>query len=95
MVWLSFTFLHFSMSFFCTQDDVVSQRHKFESAFLSYFPRSKKLPCFFNFPVSRARLEKLCVFYWLQFRITWKSGCSAPVEKRLCISKGGKSKLTA
>ena len=54
--------------FFCTQDDVVSQRHKFGSALLSYFPRSKKLPCYFNFPVSRARPEKLCVFYWLQFR---------------------------
>ena len=51
MVWLRFTFLHFSMSFFCTQVDVVSQRHKFGSAFLSYFPRSKKIAfVFLTFP---------------------------------------------
>ena len=35
---------------------------------------SQKLPCFFNFPVSRARPEKLCDFYWLQLQITCKSG---------------------
>ena len=61
MVWLSFTFLHFSMSFFCTQDDVVSQRHKFGSAFLSYFPRSKNLP-FLTFPYS-VPVPKNCVFF--------------------------------
>ena len=27
------------------------------------------MPGFFNFPVSRARHEKLCDFYWLQLRI--------------------------
>ena len=35
---------------------------------------SQKLPCFFNFSVSRARPEKLCNFYWLQLQITCKSG---------------------
>ena len=34
----------------------------------------QKLPCFFYFPVSRARPEKLCEFYWLQLQITCKSG---------------------
>ena len=38
-----------------TRDDVVSQRLKFGSTFL----RSQKLPCFFNFPVSRTRPEKI------------------------------------
>ena len=47
------------------RDDVVS----FGNAFLSYFAL-----CFFNFPVSRARSEKLCDFYWLQLRISCKSG---------------------
>ena len=45
---------------FITRDDVV-QRLKFGSAFLSY-SGSQKLSCFFNFPVSRARLEKIVSF---------------------------------
>ena len=56
---------------------------------------SQKLPCFFNFPVSRARPEKLCDFYWLQLQITCKSGWIAQGEKIYCVSKEGKSKLTA
>ena len=36
---------------------------------------------FFNFTVSRARHEKLCDFYWLQLRITCKSGWIAQAEK--------------
>ena len=42
-----------------TQDDVVSQRHKFGSAFLSYFSWQSKIALFFNFPVSHARPENL------------------------------------
>ena len=45
---------------FITRDDLVSQRLKFGSAFLSFSWGSKIALCFFNFPVSRARLEKLC-----------------------------------
>ena len=63
-----FNFSSFKDNFF-TWDDVVSQRHKFGSAFLScnyIFLGSQELPCFFNFPVSYAHPEKLCDFYWLQ-----------------------------
>ena len=77
-----------------TRDDVVSQRLKFGSAFLSSSWESK-IALFFNFPVSRARPEKLCDFYWLQLQITCKSGWIAQGEKRYCVSKDGKSKLTA
>ena len=59
------------------------------------FLGSQKLPCFFNFPVSRARPEKLCDYYWLQLQITCKSGWIAQPKKRYCVSKEGKSKLTA
>ena len=45
-----------------TWDDVVSQRLKFGSAFLSSSWDGQKLPCFFNFPVSRAHPEKLVWF---------------------------------
>ena len=57
-------YLYFKSIFFITRDDVVSQRLKFGSAFLSYFWRSK-MALFFNFPVSRVRPEKFCNFYWL------------------------------
>ena len=46
---------HKSGSVIITRDDVVSQRLKFGSTFL----RSQKWPCFFNFPVSRTRPEKI------------------------------------
>ena len=59
------------------------------------FLGSQKLPCFFNFPVSHARPEKLCDFYWLQLQITCKLGWIAQAEKRYCMSKEGNSKLTA
>ena len=58
------------------------------------FLGSQKLPCFFNFPVSRARLAKMCDFYWLQLRITCKSGWIAQAEKKiLAASKEGENKL--
>ena len=57
------------------------------------FLGSQKSLCFFNFPVSRARPEKLYDFYWLQLQITFKSGWIAQAEKRYCVSKEGKSKL--
>ena len=48
------------------------------------------------FPVYRRPTpEKLCDFYWLQLQITCKSGWIAQGEKRYCVSKEGKSKLTA
>ena len=72
---------------------MVSQRHS--SAFLSYFSWESKIAVFFNFPVSRARPEKLCDFYWLQLRITCKSGCTAQAQKRYCVSNVRKSKLAA
>ena len=51
-----------------TRDDVVGQRHKLGSAFLSYFSWGVKncFVFFFKFTVSRARPKKLCDFYWLQ-----------------------------
>ena len=48
-----------------TRDDVVCQRHKFESALLSYFSWESKIALFFNFPVSRTRPENLGDFYWM------------------------------
>ena len=51
------------------------------------------MPCSFNFPVSRARPEKLCDFYWLQLQITCRSGGIAQAEKRYGVSKEGKSNL--
>ena len=57
------------------------------------FLGSQKFALFFNFPVSRERLEKLCVIYWLQLRITFKSGWIAQAEKRYCVSKEGKVSL--
>ena len=77
-----------------TRDDVVSQCLKFGSAFLS-FSWESKISLFSNFPVSRAHPEKLCDFYWLQLQITCKSGWIAQAEKRYCVSKEGKSKLTS
>ena len=59
------------------------------------FLGSQKLPCFFNFPITYASYKKLCDCYWLQLRITCKSGWIAQAEKRYCISKGGRSKVTA
>ena len=44
-----------------TRDDVVSQRLKFGSAFLSYSWESK-IALFFNFPISRPRPEKIVWF---------------------------------
>ena len=85
----------YSAQTFFMGDDLVSQCHKFGSAFLWYFSWESTLPCCFNFPISHAPPEKLCDFYWVQLRITCKSGWIAQAEKRYCISKGGKSKLTA
>ena len=59
------------------------------------FLGSQKLPCFCNFPITYASYKKLCDCYWLQLRITCKSGWIAQAEKRYCISKGGRSKVTA
>ena len=77
-----------------SRDDVVSQRHVYSGVHSFHFLGSKKLPCFFNFPISRARAEILCDFYWLQLQITCKSGWIAQAEKRYCVSKEWKSKLT-
>ena len=45
-----------------TRDDVVSQRHKFGSAFLSYFSRESKIALFltFSYPVP---VPKNCVIF--------------------------------
>ena len=49
-----------------TRDDVVSQRFKFGSAFLSSSGESK-IALFFYFPVSRARPEKIVIFIGCNF----------------------------
>ena len=76
------------------QGDINSVAHSFRYRYLRYsiahsfriFLGIQKLPCFFNFPVSRARPEKLCNFYWMQLRITRKSGWIAQTEKLYCVS---------
>ena len=73
----------------CRKSFLNSGAHSFR------FLGSQKLLCFFNFPVSRACPEKLYDFYWLQLQITFKSGWIAQAEKRYCVSKEGKNKLTA
>ena len=57
----SHVFRAMGIKIFITRDDVVSQRLKFGSTFLSSSWESK-IALFFNFPVSRARPEKLCGF---------------------------------
>ena len=53
----------YMLGFFFTRDDVVSQCHKLGSTFLSYFSwEAKTALFFFNFPVSRARPEKIVWF---------------------------------
>ena len=64
-----------------TRDDAVSQRHKFRSTFLSNFSWESKIAFFFNFPISHASYKKLCDCYWLQLRITCKSGWIVQAEK--------------
>ena len=59
------------------------------------FLESQILPCFFNFPVSRARPEILCNYYWLQLRITCKSGWIAQAKKKILCQQRRESKLTA
>ena len=73
------------------QEDINLVAHSFRYRYRRYsvahsfriFLGIPKLPCFFNFPVSRARPEKLCDFYWMQLRITRKSGCIAQAEKSI------------
>ena len=51
-----------------TRDDVVGQRHKLGSAFLSYFSWESKIALFFfKFTVSRARPKKLSDFIGCNF----------------------------
>ena len=81
-----------------TRDDVVSQRLKFGSGFLSYFSWESKialllLPCFFNFSVSCARPEKLCDFYWLQLRITSQIGLHKQKKDTASVKEGKVSLL--
>ena len=78
-----------------TRDDIVSQRLKFGSTFLSSSWESKIALFFLTFPYPEPVPKKLCDFYWLQLRITCKSGWIAQAEKRYCVSKEGKSKITA
>ena len=61
-----------------TRDDVVPQRRKFGTAFLSCSWESKIALFFFTFPYPEPVPKKMCDFYWLQLRITCKSGWIAP-----------------
>ena len=58
-----------------------------------YYSWESKIIIFFNFPVSRARSEKLRDCYWLQLRITCKSGWIAQAEKDTASAKEGKVSL--
>ena len=77
-----------------TRDDVVSQRLKFGSTFLSYSWESK-IALFFNFPVSRPRPEKIVWFLLAATsnHVQVRLDCTIRI-KRYCISKEGKSGLT-
>ena len=77
-----------------TRDDVVSQRLKFGSTFLSYSWESK-IALFFNFPVSRPRPEKIVWFLLAATsnHVQVRLDCTSRI-KRYCISKEGKSGLT-
>ena len=46
-------------------------------------------------PFPQKRLILRLDFYWLQLQMTCKSGWIAQAEKRYCMSKEGKSKLTS
>ena len=50
---------------------------------------------FLTFPYPEPVPKKLCDFYWLQLQITCKSGWIAQADKRHCVSKEGKNKITA
>ena len=77
-----------------TRDDVVSQRLKFGSTFLSYSWESK-IALFFNFPVSRPRPEKIVWFLLAATsnHVQVRLDCTSRI-KRYCISKEGKCGLT-
>ena len=70
-----------------TRDDVVSQRLKFGSAFLSSSWESK-IASFLTFPYPEPVPKKLYDFYWLQLRIACKSGWIAQAEKDTASEKG-------
>ena len=66
-----------------TRDDVVSQRLKFGSAFLSSSWESKIALFFLTFPYP-VPVPKNCVdFYWPQRGSTCKSGWIAQAEKKI------------
>ena len=69
-----------------TRVDVVSQHHKFGCAFLSFFSWESKIALFFfflTFPYPVPVPWDVCDFYWLQLRITYKSGCDCTSRKKI------------
>ena len=69
------------------RDYVVSQCHKFVSAFISYFSWEQKLAFFYLTFLYPVPVKKFCDFHWLQLRIRCKSGWIAQAEKSYCVSK--------
>ena len=76
-----------------SRDDVVSQRLKFRSEFLSFSWESKIGLFFLTFPYP-VPVPKNCVIF-IGFLFTCKSGWIAQAEKGYCVSKEGKSRLTS
>ena len=54
-----------------------------------------KLPCFFNFPICQARHEKIVIFIGCNFESRGSQVGLHKRNQRYCVSKEGKSELTA
>ena len=73
-----------------TWDDIVSQRHKFGSAFLLYFSCDSKIGLFFNFPVSRACPKNCVIFIGCNFESPISQVGLHKQKKNTALAKDGK-----
>ena len=76
-----------------TRDDVVSLRLKIRQH-IPFVLLGVKLPCFFNFPICRARHEKIVIFIGCNFESRGSQVGLHKRNQRYCVSKEGKSELT-
>ena len=81
--------------FIITRDDVVSQRLKFGSAFLSSSLGVKNCIVFLTFPYPVPVPKNCMIFIGCNFKSMCKSGWIAQAEKRYCVIKEGKSTLVS
>ena len=76
-----------------TWDDVVSQRHKFGSAFLLYFSCDSKIALFFNVPVSRACPKNCVIFIGCNFESRASQDGLHKWKKNIALAKDVKVSL--